>query len=321
MGIIINKADLLKSKIPEKVEQEVRAMLEYFSQINAEKFLLKETGITPRVFNSWKNLGLISMRDQDNERKWNKFSFTEFIWLKIIQELREFGLSIEKILKVKKELFDFDLMEYILSSMENKENREPFLEYMAGSEVFTEETKASIKELFNTPELLSAVKKSGYYMSLMYMMIFNSIIKRQNNGLVIYSSGECIPWFDEYHTLHEDSKKILERPHIFISFSTFIFDFLFDEKKEQYISPLQILSKDELEILMLLKNRELKEIKIKYDDKSKPYIVEFVSGKQVSQEEADQIMKNLVLKNYQSITFKSNNNKMVYIERTHKKTF
>src|SRR3954471_12465116 len=78
--------------------------MEFLHKIEEKNFLLINTGISPRVFNNWKKLGLLPQAS--TERKWNKFSFTEFIWLKIVQELREFGLSIEKILKVRKLLFE-----------------------------------------------------------------------------------------------------------------------------------------------------------------------------------------------------------------------
>ena len=48
-------------------------------------------------------------------------------------------------------------------------------------------------------------------------------------------------------------------------------------------------------------------------------MLEITSGKNVSTEDAKQIIKNMVFKNYQSINFKTNNNKSVYIENTQRK--
>ncbi len=314
----INENELPNMEISEASAAELKSIIDFWNRIKDVKILLNETGVTPRVFNSWKNLGLIPINDP--ERRWSKFNFSEFLWLKIIQELREFGLSIEKILMIKNVLFPNNVIGEILEFLNGNENF-AFEEIDALSQ-YNEETKEFFKIIVRLkPEDRQSFYDSlGLEMSLLDSMLINSVIKRKNNGLIIYSSGECIPWSDQFYEIDKDSGKDFVKPHIFISFSAYIIDFLFDEKLEAFISPIHILSKEEQEIISLLRTNELKEVKIKFSEKSnKPYILEIVSGKQVSTEEAQQLMRNMVFKNYESISFKTNNNKSVYIEKVQKK--
>ena len=41
-----------------------------------------------------------------DESKWRKFSFDEFIWLKILEQFRGIGISIPLLQKVKAEIFE-----------------------------------------------------------------------------------------------------------------------------------------------------------------------------------------------------------------------
>jgi hypothetical protein len=58
-----------------------------------------------RVLNHWDSLGLINC-ERSGERGWRKFNVIECIWLKIIRDLRKFGISLETIEKLKPFYFE-----------------------------------------------------------------------------------------------------------------------------------------------------------------------------------------------------------------------
>lgn len=63
------------------------------------------TGLSYRIINSWENQGLIDT-DRINMAQWRKFSFIDFVWIRIIADLRTFGFPLEKLLRVKEALFN-----------------------------------------------------------------------------------------------------------------------------------------------------------------------------------------------------------------------
>jgi DNA-binding transcriptional MerR regulator len=69
-------------------------------KIYSVKFI---TGISNQVLYAWKNESLIPLY-QSNEKGWNKYSLVDILWIGIIEELKKFGFTYEKILKVKKQL-------------------------------------------------------------------------------------------------------------------------------------------------------------------------------------------------------------------------
>ncbi len=100
---------------------------EYFKDIKNNKISkvlnsrdrnVKLNTVTYRQLNSWEEQGLLT--GEREGREWRRFSIMDALWLKIIQEVREFGLSLEKI-KTAKESLSFMAKECKVSM--------PFLEF------------------------------------------------------------------------------------------------------------------------------------------------------------------------------------------------
>lgn len=90
----------------------------YFKNLHANKISqvlnnkernIKFENITYRQLNSWEEQGLLTNERED--RSWRKFSIIDALWVKIIQELREFGMSTEQIRTTKYSL-ECDSKEY-----------------------------------------------------------------------------------------------------------------------------------------------------------------------------------------------------------------
>jgi len=71
--------------------------------LNIKKGKISEEAISARVLTHWQKFGLIS-DDRPQGKGWRKFSTSERIWIHCIIKLREFGLDLNKIKKVKENL-------------------------------------------------------------------------------------------------------------------------------------------------------------------------------------------------------------------------
>lgn len=72
--------------------------------LNSTDRNLKFSSITYRQINSWGEQDLLTVEREG--REWRRFSVMDALWLKIIQELREFGLPLEKI-RIAKDSLSF----------------------------------------------------------------------------------------------------------------------------------------------------------------------------------------------------------------------
>ena len=73
--------------------------------LNSKERNVKFDSVTYRQLNSWEKEGLLSM--QREGREWRRFSIIDAVWVKLIKELREFGMSREQ-LKATKQSLEFE---------------------------------------------------------------------------------------------------------------------------------------------------------------------------------------------------------------------
>lgn len=83
------------------------------------KFTVGKSGVSYRVINHWVEKNLLPEGCQGENGEWKKFTFVELVWLKAILRLREFGMSLEKLAIIKKEIMKWNI----------KNNCYPLFEY------------------------------------------------------------------------------------------------------------------------------------------------------------------------------------------------
>lgn len=87
--------------------------------LHKHRQVITKKDITHRVLSHWDTEGLIEC-ERNNDKGWRKFNFVESLWLFIVKELRQYGISIDIIRKVKECFFKEDtkkiypLIEYYL---------------------------------------------------------------------------------------------------------------------------------------------------------------------------------------------------------------
>ena len=68
--------------------------------LRLKRYRVADTDISYRTINHWEEMGLL-FNEKDREEGWRKFNIVELVWLQIIRELRDYGMSIDAIKKVK----------------------------------------------------------------------------------------------------------------------------------------------------------------------------------------------------------------------------
>lgn len=72
-------------------------------KLNEKTFRLTNEQISSRVITHWHESGILS-DDRPEGKGWRNYSFSEMLWISIIIKLRNFGLDLNKIKKVKENL-------------------------------------------------------------------------------------------------------------------------------------------------------------------------------------------------------------------------
>ena len=76
-------------------------------KLNSRTTSAKNTGISYRKLNHWEKNGLIAKELKRAKKGWRKFTIIDLIWMRCAQELRDYGVSITKIVKLRAHLNNF----------------------------------------------------------------------------------------------------------------------------------------------------------------------------------------------------------------------
>lgn len=72
-------------------------------KFNQKRYKVSTSVLSSRVLTHWQSHGVLT-DDRPKNKGWRVFSFSEQVWIKCVIELREFGMNLEKIKKVKNQL-------------------------------------------------------------------------------------------------------------------------------------------------------------------------------------------------------------------------
>lgn len=222
-------------------------------KIAEKNFSPKDLEITSRTIAHWKKMELLPLTDK--ERKWQRFDFIEYLWLRFVQDFRKLGCSLETIKKIRDEMFtpiDIQADEHKMA-----------LEKSADTIGLDSEQRKMMKEEIKAeghkkiPELKTILTLFGS------LLVNTLLMKNKNNGIMVSLEGDVYPWTDDVLQINKKLISIFNTPHVFIPFGHYIFQFIDDASKEMFLSPLDILDENELLVLKAMRNNDYKEIIIK----------------------------------------------------------
>ncbi len=283
-----------------------------------QKFVLKDIGITTRVMNHWDAKGLIPL--SRNKGKTYKFNFTEFIWLHIVKELREYGFPLESIKEACILLMTpFDGSELFKSL--SKEEKEKIKKRIEDIQLDNEDEKRklidSIKNEIDNIDQFPDI----FQTNLLSFLINEFLMYRNDVRILIDLKGNAVPFTDEFKTQKEfnmvmDEIEFDKDSYLSISLSKFFKRFIMDKEQFHFVQDKNVLNENEAHILSLIREGKAKTITVKFKNQ-KPYMLEITKEKKIQAE--TRLTEILLNRGYQDISIRTENGNISYSNITTKK--
>jgi DNA-binding transcriptional MerR regulator len=276
-----------------------------FKQLMEPRFNAKifENQITYRTINYWDEKGYLLLERDENDKEWRKLSFTDYIWIRMLDDLRQMGIAVEGIVKA---LF----RELGISGQEVMEM--PDEDY--------EKLKALPFE-----RLLPRIDKNLVGTRFCILLV-NIVSFKTQLAIRIFKNGEYSEQYSnpQWHgiVIEEMEKRAAEkrklddlRAFISISLSDLITDFI-ETKDLNNISDLNILSSEETELFKHIRNKDLREITIKLAE-GKPISLDLTEV-DYNADIQKRIYEDMMGSGYVECTYTTNSKKQVTFKRTTK---
>ncbi|MFO0357573.1 MAG: MerR family transcriptional regulator [Sphingobacteriaceae bacterium] len=251
-------------------------LAELYEVINEERLSAKDTGINYRVINHWDEKGIIRFGRENKEHN-RKFSFTDFIWIKVVDELRSFGVRIEAIKKVADDIFEnvpmkelYDNMAKNISALDNYEGEDKaeFIEFLKSGGYNNED--------FNL---------EGFNFHFLHILIAEAIATRESVSIILFKDGEWIPFLKANEHLYpkEILHKIEFSSQIRINITNIVYAYILEDYLVEYFSGLFLYTKQEANLLYYVMEGDFQKIHVFFKSK-KEEPIEIAKSKSTLQE-------------------------------------
>jgi DNA-binding transcriptional MerR regulator len=297
-----------------KLQKDYWGTIELLLELVLPQFTISEVGITHRWITHWDKQGLISNRRDG--ASWRRFSFVEYIWLRIIVRLREFQMPLSAVKRVKKFLWQTpNLQKFDQIGDEFLQNVRMGL-FPLPPGITEEGFRTELKKAEARQKLVFKL------LNTLFWMIFSMQLFRRPVCLLINEKGSCGSIFLAGGEITESSLNILadEIPRtdfICLNLYKILQEFYSNEKIEaKIIQKISILNEKEKKILELIQKGDFKEISIKLMH-NKEYLVGIKRNKSIDKISGE--VSSIISRNkYQDIKLITQKGRIILAEITEK---
>lgn len=235
-------------------KETIEKTLELYEYINLPIFKRNHTEISHRFLNWWTKENVLDKNVQEAGR----FTFTEFIWIKAVEQLRLFNLPLPFIATLKAKLFEPIKLKGFISKTEQAKQ---FISDLAVSE-------AEKKKLIDI--LLKEHKEDiNTGINLFQLIILESILKRKSLSLAVFPNCEflIIDKTKEHLYTQSDLELLDKTTYIKLSISNLLSEFLKTDLAFATLSKIQLLTYPENKLFEVIHTGEYDNISIQFKDK------------------------------------------------------
>jgi hypothetical protein len=259
----IERKTMLSFKLENFVDtRSLDKLADLYELITDKRLRVKDTGINYRVINHWDNKGLIRFGRNSKEGD-RKFSFADFIWIKVVNELRSFGVQLPIIKKLADDVYaPIPMMELMDSLAKNTNTLSNY--------------KGDDKDLF------MAFLKSGDYRKIpkdemapqfnyLQILVIEAIAARNLVSLIVFDDGEWFPYIKshEHNYPEELLNKKESRSQVRISLSETVYRYIVLDTFQQYTDIFGLFNTMEGRLLTHIKEGDFKNISVKFKSKKR----------------------------------------------------
>jgi hypothetical protein len=280
--------------------------LDLMREIKKKRFRLSDLKINPRNAVHWENQGLFLNKKQ--EGTWQHLDLSESTWILMVQKLREFNFKLELISDLKDNFLNQPIN---TASNDNKDEIKEVIRLMNKQNVDHILNSNAFDEFINSLEMniLQTILMDIIHLRNNYRILFNL-----NGGYVLVKEDSLD------NPLQEHINEYLSISHFSLSINEIVAELLGKIDLNLAINSYKMVSKEEMEVLNILRTDNIESIEIQLDKNSNT--IEFINYTETIQIDAYQRLCELIMRNgYQDITIKTHRGQISHCENKIKKKF
>ena len=288
-----------------KDENQSRDFFNFLDELYAPRFSVAQLNVKRQEMTYWKREGIIDVKQSDSlVREWVRVNFFEYTWLRLVAALRKLNLPAKAILKLKSHLSvitDQEIKDLLNLSFEQFESISP------KSQLRNDYEREIVQENYPS-EFLEFFKEKFTPFNI---LVLNLMAERRHINLLVDEDGNCEYFMpDTFKEMVEDEKLLsfLNKPFISVPLHSLLDEFYTNPKiKIDDQKKIYNLTTQESKVLELLRKENIKELRIKLNNKDCGVIlIEVVEEKNIGPV-YDKVKQLLESGKFSNITLKQEN--------------
>ena len=277
-----------------------------------KRYTLANIGLKNKQAFDWTKAGLFL---EERESKYRRtYSAIEYVWLKIIEELRGFGMSINAIKKLKSFLLqEVDITEMIASlvDVDTAKEKKILKEFQEALDIKYRTESVKHEQNQSLP-----VNESKLVNTILSILIIQTVINKTNAHLLITKEGKTLVTDGEPFDEHINIGDMLNAPYLTFPLRNVIVNFI---SREDLISTndeneVLTISKQEEKVLKLLRAGNLLSLAVRFGKDKEIKLIE--TEENIELEKVQGRLTDLIMRNkYQTITYKTQDGKITNMRR------
>jgi hypothetical protein len=278
-----------------------------YPRIADEIIPLSKTGIPARTFYHWKQAELIDYESFEKSY-WIRLNIFQYVWLKLIEELRYFGVSLSYIRSIKDFAFS-NLLDSLQSDPDLFKNQEGNFQKTPEEQDAFDRSINALRKHGGLPEEFAVIG------TRLGAEILSALMRGTQSSLVVVKiEGEMVVDFTSFDSSREIDTLIGSHTNLQIPLKKILDNFFGETGNEKNLLLMGLITREEKMILDAVRLNKYKEIIIKRDGKKKLRI-EGIQDKDVIDEQKIKLIKRILgFNEYQEITLTYRNDKHVYLK-------
>ncbi|MCB9246237.1 MAG: hypothetical protein H6606_07375 [Flavobacteriales bacterium] len=296
-----------------------------FDALDNQQFNIHDLSISSRVFTHWKQHELIPFLDESRVQ----LNVFQLIWVMLIEDLRHMGIPIAKIKQIRDQLFK--PMEVNRETLFDKDGRvkPEFLSFPSMTGEDPKDVATELERLLEEePELFESFFEHIYIPPFVIILV-NILYRNQDHTLFVDSSGEIFLSSDNVKSESELPEKPFQElinehrnePMLILPLRKYLYKLTTTARFEDRIADMQILNPVEREVISMMREGNLKELRIILDPNDKHTDLVYTQTKSIEQKDMQEVIDRFKERKHVGLVLKSNDGKTVQYEYQNRKRF
>ena len=298
--------------------------LTMFNTWNAEHYSTADLGVPSRVMTHWKKTGILNTQEG---REWVRLTVLDYFWVKVIEDLRSFGMSLQTIKKVKDQLFEtIGVSEFLDELGEfDKQKLDKHNEFLF-KDVDLKDVLDEIQE--KDPDFIKHLKQ--WDVPMFHNMVIDLLTKNRNYAFLITNDGhvevlgEIEDQYDKLKSglsIEQVIAKMNNQPFVLISLRKYFLELISSSELYRKIEEVNPFEDVELEVLRAMRSNNLKELKIIFPKEGKYKDLVFTYTNTVPDGDISRVMDQFCGKKHAELKMKTSDGKTIHYEYQKRKRY